>query len=100
MGTATAHCKDAHLVLYRDNFTDLRQVYLSGNAVVILKDSTTILQTIYDDDSSNLIAVSIDEASGKIAACTESTVRIYQPYGQNEGALKARGESSQYSGMR
>ncbi len=63
-------------------------MYISGNAVVILSDPATILQTIYDDDSSDLTAVAIDEASGKIAACTKRSVRIYRPYGQDGGALK------------
>lgn len=47
-----------------------------------------MLQTIYDDDPSFLTAVSIDEATGKIVACTERRVRVYRPYGHDEGDLK------------
>lgn len=43
---------------------------------------------MYDEDASFLAAIAIDEATGKIATCTERNVRIYKPYGQNEGALK------------
>lgn len=55
-------------------------VYISGNALAILSDPETILQTIYDDDERTLDAVAFDEYSGKIAACTGSTVRIYRPF--------------------
>jgi hypothetical protein len=54
-------------------------VYISGNALTILSDPDTILQTIYDDDERKLQAVAFDEYSGKIAACTDSTVRVYKP---------------------
>ena len=53
-----------------------------------MKDPRTILQTIYDEDPAFLTAVSIDEASGKIVACTEHNVRVYRPYGAGEGELK------------
>lgn len=55
-------------------------VYLSGNALAILSDPETLLQTIYDDDERKLEAVAFDEYSGKIATCTGSTVRIYRPF--------------------
>lgn len=54
-------------------------VYISGNALTILSDPDTILQTIYDDDVRKLEAVVFDEYSSKIAACTGSTIRVYQP---------------------
>ncbi|KAI0837280.1 regulator of V-ATPase in vacuolar membrane protein [Hypoxylon sp. FL0890] len=54
-------------------------VYITGNALAILSDPETILQTIYDDDERRLEAVSFDESSGKIAASTDATVRIYRP---------------------
>ncbi|KFX96352.1 hypothetical protein O988_05364 [Pseudogymnoascus sp. VKM F-3808] len=62
--------------------------YITGNAFVVLEPPTTLIQTVYDEDPSFLIAIAFDEATGKIATCTERSVRIYQPYGQNEGALK------------
>ncbi|EDN98676.1 hypothetical protein SS1G_13535 [Sclerotinia sclerotiorum 1980 UF-70] len=62
--------------------------YITGNAFVILTGADTILQTIYDDDDTQLEAIALDEASGKIAACAGSNIRIYKPYGQDEGALK------------
>lgn len=59
-------------------------VYISGNALAILSDAETIVQTIYDDDERKLEAVSFDESSGKIAACTDTTVRIYRPLSQGD----------------
>ncbi|RDW71966.1 hypothetical protein BP5796_08000 [Coleophoma crateriformis] len=62
--------------------------YITGNAIVILTSLDTILQTIYDDDDVKLGGIAIDEASGKIAVCAGSAIRIYKPYGQGEDALK------------
>lgn len=64
------------------------QAYITGNAFVILTGADTILQTIYDDDETQLEAIALDENSGKIATCAGSNIRIYKPYGQDEGALK------------
>ncbi|OTB04577.1 hypothetical protein M426DRAFT_320691 [Hypoxylon sp. CI-4A] len=65
-------------------------VYITGNALAILSDPETILQTIYDDDERKLEAVSFDESSGKIAASTDATVRIYRPlsHGDDGGSPK------------
>lgn len=83
-------------------------VYATGNALAILADPDTLLQTIYDDsgngsggddDDDNigcrLDAVAFDEASGKIAASAGAAVRIYRPIpviggaiGAADGALK------------
>ena len=65
-------------------------VYITGNALAILSDPETILQTIYDNDERRLEAVSFDECSGKIAACTDATVRIYRPlsHGDDGGSPK------------
>lgn len=63
-------------------------VYISGNSLAILTDHDTLLQTIYDDDETPLEAVSFDEVSGKIAVCTNQNIRIYQPFGREENALK------------
>jgi hypothetical protein len=68
----------------------VEQAYISGNAFVVLSNPTTILQTIYDDAEQHLEAIAIDEASGKIATCTRSTIRVYKPYGQEEDALQVR----------
>jgi len=68
----------------------VRQAYGSGNAIAILTDGATPLQTIYDDDVQPLLAIALDEITGKIAVSTESGVRIYKPFGQGEGALKVR----------
>ncbi|RAL67220.1 hypothetical protein DID88_007995 [Monilinia fructigena] len=62
--------------------------YITGNAFVILTGADTILQTIYDDDDSQLEAIVLDESAGKIATCAGSNIRIYKPYGQDEGVLK------------
>ncbi|KAI1499811.1 RAVE protein 1 C terminal-domain-containing protein [Biscogniauxia marginata] len=63
-------------------------VYITGNALAILSDPDTILQTIYDDDERKLDAVSFDESSGKIAACTDTTIRVYRPLGHTDDSLK------------
>lgn len=55
---------------------------------MVLTGADTILQTIYDDDNAELEAIAIDEASGKIATCAGNSVRVYRPYGRDEGALK------------
>ncbi|KAI0202960.1 RAVE protein 1 C terminal-domain-containing protein [Astrocystis sublimbata] len=63
-------------------------VYITGNAVSILSSPGAVLHTIYDDDTRHLEAVAFDEVSGKIAACTDSTVRIYRPIGHEHDSLK------------
>jgi hypothetical protein len=70
------------------------QAYITGNAFVVLEPPTTLLQTVYDEDPSFLTAIAFDEATGKIATCTERSVRIYRPYGQNEEALKVSRDST------
>ncbi|RFU34559.1 hypothetical protein B7463_g1817, partial [Scytalidium lignicola] len=61
--------------------------YISGNAFIILNGTDGIVQTVYDDET-QLTAIAIDEASGKIVTCAGSNVRVYKPYGQDENALK------------
>ncbi|KAI0485791.1 RAVE protein 1 C terminal-domain-containing protein [Xylaria cf. heliscus] len=63
-------------------------VYITGNALSILSGPGAVLHTIYDDDSRRLEAVAFDEVSGKIAACTDGTVRIYRPMGHAHDSLK------------
>ncbi|KAF7597537.1 regulator of (H+)-ATPase in vacuolar membrane [Aspergillus hancockii] len=63
-------------------------VYISGHALVILGGPHTLLQTIYVDDADSLEAVTVDETSGKIAACGGPDVFIYQPYGIRNETLK------------
>ncbi|KAI1084389.1 regulator of V-ATPase in vacuolar membrane protein [Whalleya microplaca] len=63
-------------------------VYITGNALAILSDPDTIHQTIYDNDERRLEAVAFDESSGKIAACTGATVRVYRPLGHGDDSLK------------
>lgn len=70
-------------------------VYITGNALAILSDPATVLQTIYDDGIRKLEAVAFDESSGKIAACTDGTVRIYRPLGHTQDSLKVSLASSQ-----
>ncbi|KAL1881971.1 hypothetical protein VTK73DRAFT_3300 [Phialemonium thermophilum] len=64
--------------------------YITGNAFAILTDPDTLVQTIYDDDDEAppLEAISLDEATGKIAVSTRDTIRIYKPFGLEENALK------------
>ncbi|KAJ9149269.1 Regulator of V-ATPase in vacuolar membrane protein 1 [Pleurostoma richardsiae] len=68
--------------------------YITGSAIAILSDHDTLLQTIYDDDEQRLEAIAFDEASGKIAVCTDRIVRIYKPFGQEEDALRWALQSS------
>ncbi|KAL9123438.1 MAG: hypothetical protein Q9187_000008 [Circinaria calcarea] len=63
-------------------------VYISGNALIILGGPHDLIQTIYHENSDALDAVAIDEATGKIATCSGTTVYIYRPYGESERALK------------
>lgn len=65
-------------------------VYITGNALTILSGPDAILQTIYDEDERKLEVVAFDEASGKIAACTGATVRVYKPLEYSDDALKVR----------
>lgn len=74
--------------------TILSQAYISGNAIAILSDHDTLLQTIYDDDDQPLEGVAFDEVSGKIAACTRDTVRIYRPFSHEDGVVKWALEAS------
>ncbi|KAL9606633.1 MAG: hypothetical protein Q9179_000219 [Wetmoreana sp. 5 TL-2023] len=64
------------------------KVYISGNGIIILGGPRDLLQTIYLEESSTLIAVTIDEATGKIATANPKEIYVYGPYGQEEGVLK------------
>ncbi|KAF7558372.1 hypothetical protein G7046_g5782 [Stylonectria norvegica] len=77
-------------------YWDARQIntYITGSAFAILDGSRSVIQTIYDDDEQPLEAISIDEASGKIATCTSTKVRVYKPFGSRDDALKWALESS------
>lgn len=66
------------------------QAYISGSSLILLRGPNDLIQSISHGDSDHLEAVSISEASGKIAACTNSTIFIYKPYGLEEGDLKVR----------
>lgn len=56
----------------------------------MLRGPNDLVQSISHGDIDDLEAVSIGEASGKIATCTNSTVFIYKPFDVEEGALKVR----------
>ncbi|KAF2969895.1 hypothetical protein GQX73_g3666 [Xylaria multiplex] len=64
-------------------------VYITGNALSILSDPNTLLQTIYDDDSRKLDAVAFDEFSGKIAACTDGTWALQATFDVGNGSTPA-----------
>lgn len=66
------------------------QAYISGGAFTILSGSQTILQTIYDDSDEPLESITFDEATGKIATCTATQIRVYKPFGHEHDALKVR----------
>jgi hypothetical protein len=77
----------------------LLQIYISGNAFTILCDARTILQTIYDDDKKSLEAIALSESTGKIAACTSSEFRIYQPVRGPDRLYKVRNSPSPTGGV-
>ena len=37
------------------------------------------------------IYIQFDEATGKIATCSNTNIYVYKPYGQDEGAVKVGG---------
>ncbi|KAL8736926.1 MAG: hypothetical protein Q9181_002191 [Wetmoreana brouardii] len=61
------------------------KVYISGNGIMILSGPRDLLQTIYLEESSALIAVTVNEATGKIATASTKEIYLYGPYGQEEG---------------
>ncbi|KAL8784259.1 MAG: hypothetical protein Q9213_004081 [Squamulea squamosa] len=63
-------------------------VYISGNGLMILSGPSNLLQTIYHEDCDALIAVTIDELSGKIATASSHEIHVYRPYGKEDGLLK------------
>ena len=67
---------------------------MSGNALVILGGPHDLIQTVYQDECSDLDAVSIDGASGKIAVSSPNEIYLYKPYGMQEGGLKWSLEST------
>ncbi|KAM0391607.1 hypothetical protein ACHAQC_006401 [Fusarium culmorum] len=44
--------------------------------------------TVYDEGEQTLEAIAFDEATGKIATCTLTQVRVYKPLGSREDTLK------------
>ncbi|KAL8665513.1 MAG: hypothetical protein Q9202_002218 [Teloschistes flavicans] len=62
--------------------------YISGNAIVILSGPTDLVQTLYLEDCSALVAIEIDETTGKIATASSTKIYVYRPYGKEEGLLK------------
>lgn len=63
-------------------------VYISSNALVILRGAHDLLQTITHRETDELTAVAIDGATGKIATTNGSEVIIHKPVGQDIGALR------------
>ncbi|KAK4186581.1 RAVE protein 1 C terminal-domain-containing protein [Podospora australis] len=71
--------------------------YITGNAITILGDPSTLLQTVYDDDSTPLEAIALDEAEGKIAVVTTAgVVRVYRPY-SGYGSERDHGEALKWA---
>ncbi|KAL8645036.1 MAG: hypothetical protein Q9226_007480 [Calogaya cf. arnoldii] len=63
-------------------------VYVSGIGLMILSGPGDLIQTIYHEDCAALIAVTIDDASGKIATASSHEIHVYRPYGKEDGLLK------------
>lgn len=55
---------------------------------MILSGPTDLVQTLYLEDCSTLVAVDIDETTGKIATASPTNVYVCRPYGKEEGLLK------------
>ncbi|RBR23386.1 uncharacterized protein FIESC28_03819 [Fusarium coffeatum] len=68
--------------------TATRSTYITGSAFTILEGSHRILQTVYDEGEQTLEAIAVDEATGKIATCTLTQVRVYKPFGSHEDTSK------------
>lgn len=66
----------------------LLKAYVSGNAIVILGGAQQLLQTIYLNDANYLVAVTVDEQSGKIAVSDGDRIFVYAPQGKDERVLK------------
>ncbi|KAL8859597.1 MAG: hypothetical protein Q9178_003996 [Gyalolechia marmorata] len=62
--------------------------YISGNGLIIFSGPDNLVQTIYNNDCEALTALSIDEASGKIATASSREIHVYRPYGKEDGLLK------------
>ncbi|KAL8949154.1 MAG: hypothetical protein Q9222_004719 [Ikaeria aurantiellina] len=63
-------------------------VYISGNGLMILRGPHDLVQTIYHEACPALVAVIIDENTGKIATASATEVFIYSPYEHHEELLK------------
>lgn len=55
---------------------------------MILDGPNNLLQTIYHEECSTLVAVAIDESTGKIAIASLTEVYIYRPFGKQDGLLR------------
>lgn len=55
---------------------------------MILSGPTDLVQTLYLEDCSALVAIEIDETTGKIATASSTKIYVYRPYGKEEGLLK------------
>ncbi|XWX00980.1 hypothetical protein V2A60_009005 [Cordyceps javanica] len=68
--------------------------YITGSALTILDDPQKVIQTVYDDNDDELLAIAFDDASGKIAVCTADSIRVYRPSVQPQDPLKWALEAS------
>ena len=63
------------------------QSYISGNAFIVLDGPNSILQTTYLELPDELVAITFDEISGKIALASKSHVYVYKPDETNGDSL-------------
>lgn len=56
--------------------------------MIVLGGPGRLIQTIYHEECDALIAVTIDEASGKIATASSNEIYVYRPYGREDSLLK------------
>jgi hypothetical protein len=66
------------------------KAYISGHALIILRGAQDLLQTIYVDETESLDAVTIDEATGRIAVCGGPDIFVFHPYWIKRETLKVR----------
>ncbi|ROT43356.1 regulator of V-ATPase in vacuolar membrane protein [Sodiomyces alkalinus F11] len=74
--------------------TKAYNVYATGNAFAVLTEPDVLIQTVYEDHDSVLVAVAFDESSGKIATSTRSVVRVYEPFRSDDYSRKWTLQSS------
>ena len=64
------------------------KAYITGNALTILGEPNTLIQTIYHDQQSILDGITICEDTANIAVTEGEKVQVYRAFGAGDGSLK------------